>query len=78
MPITITISCTLITPAQFDDDFIAAGLVVADFDRDGDLDLIQTTSEGGPLRLLRNSSPGGMQTSYTNLPANQVYSITLE
>ncbi len=45
-------------PAQFDDDYIAAGLVAADLDRDGDMDLVQTTSEGGPLRVLRNDASG--------------------
>ncbi len=45
--------------AGFDDDYIAAGLIAADLDRDGDLDLLQTTSEGGPLRLLRNNADSG-------------------
>ncbi len=42
--------------AHFDDDYIGAGLIAADLDRDGDLDLLQTTSENGPLRFLRNNA----------------------
>lgn len=46
-------------PAQFNDSFIASGLIATDYDRDGDLDLVQTTSGGGPLRLLRNDPLAG-------------------
>lgn len=37
---------------------VGRGLVVADFDDDGDPDLV-ITNNGGPARLLRNDSPGG-------------------
>ncbi len=53
-------------PAQFDDDYIAAGLVAADLDRDGDMDLVQTTSEGGPLRVLSNNA-GGSSNNYISI-----------
>ncbi|MFQ5610242.1 MAG: CRTAC1 family protein, partial [Woeseiaceae bacterium] len=49
--------------AGFDDSFIGAGLISFDFDRDGDLDLVQTTSEGGSLRVLRNDARPTSQTS---------------
>lgn len=41
----------------FNDTFIASGLVAFDMDRDGDLDLVQATSNGG-LRLLENRRVG--------------------
>jgi len=42
----------------FDDTYIGSSLVSFDYDRDGDLDLLQTTMEGGPLRLLENDWVG--------------------
>ncbi len=38
---------------QFNDTYIAASLIAFDFDRDGDLDMMQSTYDG-PLRLLEN------------------------
>ncbi len=42
----------------FNDTFLGAGLIALDFDRDGKLDLFQTTNSIGttPARLLRNTS----------------------
>jgi hypothetical protein len=42
----------------FADTDWGSGLVTADLDRDGDLDLIQTCFPGGPLRLLMNQRTG--------------------
>lgn len=39
---------------DFDDTFWSSGLVAADFDRDGDQDMMQACNVGGPLRLLDN------------------------
>lgn len=41
----------------FNDTYVAACLIAADFDRDGDLDMAQNCANGGPLRLLYNE-PG--------------------
>ncbi|HRC84109.1 MAG TPA: CRTAC1 family protein [Thermoanaerobaculia bacterium] len=46
----------------FNDTYWGSSLVAADLDRDGDLDLLQTTKQHpdpGPLRLLENQSPAG-------------------
>lgn len=42
---------------QFNDTDIASSLISFDYDRDGDIDMMQSVSEGGPLRLLENT-PG--------------------
>ena len=42
----------------FDDTYRSSGLVSLDVDRDGDLDLVQACSDGGPLRLLENELSG--------------------
>jgi enediyne biosynthesis protein E4 len=41
----------------FDDTFYGSTLISLDFDRDGDVDLVQSTQDG-PLRLLENRSVG--------------------
>lgn len=41
----------------FNDTFIGAALLAVDLDRDGDLDMVQATGAGGPLRILM-SEPG--------------------
>ncbi len=41
----------------FNDTYIAASLIALDYDRDGDLDMLQTAQQGGSLQLLRNN-PG--------------------
>jgi hypothetical protein len=47
------------TAVSFDDTYYGVGLVAFDRDRDGDLDLLQTTNTtGGPLRLLDNQPTG--------------------
>ncbi len=38
----------------FNDDMWGCCLIAADMDRDGDLDLLQTTNLGGPFRILEN------------------------
>lgn len=49
---------------QFDDTFWGSALVAADFDRDGDLDLVQACMDG-PLRLLDNQAiVAGASNSY--------------
>ncbi|NOT01182.1 MAG: hypothetical protein HOP29_11195 [Phycisphaerales bacterium] len=49
----------------FNDTFWGAALIAFDYDRDGDLDLVQAC-RGGPLRLLENQStlPPGQQQHY--------------
>ena len=40
---------------QFNDTDIASSLIAFDYDRDGGIDMMQSVSEGGPLRLLHNA-----------------------
>ncbi len=42
---------------QFNDTFIGSSLIAFDYNRDGDVDMMQTTS-GGPLRLMDNVPNG--------------------
>lgn len=42
--------------ADFEEPLVARGLATADYDRDGDLDVLVTTN-GGPVRLFRNDRP---------------------
>ncbi|MCH8149720.1 MAG: ASPIC/UnbV domain-containing protein, partial [Planctomycetes bacterium] len=48
---------------QFNDTFIGASLIAFDYNRDGDIDMMQTTS-GGPLRLLDNVPNGARGTNH--------------
>lgn len=49
---------------QFNDTYIASSLIAFDYDRDGDLDMMQSTSEGGPLRLLDNAPGAAAQANH--------------
>jgi hypothetical protein len=42
----------------FNDTFWGSSLIALDFDRDGDVDLIQTCAAPGPMRLLENQRSG--------------------
>jgi hypothetical protein len=48
----------------FDDTLIAVCLIAIDFDRDGDLDMVQTINYGGPLRLLENTPGAGASANH--------------
>ena len=48
----------------FDDVHWGSALIAFDYDRDGDLDMLETTAEGGPLRLMENWSFGGSPGNY--------------
>lgn len=48
---------------QFNDTYIASALIAFDIDRDGDLDMMQSTS-GGPLRLLDNQPDQRAQANH--------------
>jgi hypothetical protein len=47
-----------------DDTYWGSSLVTFDHDRDGDLDLLQTTAQGDPLRLLSNQSQDAPSGNY--------------
>ena len=49
---------------QFNDTFIASALIAFDYNRDGDLDMMQSTSEGGPIRLLDNQPNAATQANH--------------
>lgn len=48
----------------FDDLDVASGLLATDYDRDGDLDLLQAVNDGGPLRLLQNQRQNDAATNH--------------
>ena len=41
---------------QFNDTYVASALIAFDYDRDGDLDMMQSTSAGGPDQASRKSA----------------------
>ena len=49
---------------HFNDTDIASALIAFDYDRDGDIDMMQSTDGGGPLRLLDNQPDVAAQSNH--------------